>query len=95
MEIEALLSGRGRDGAARDVEAALLKDGHLVLTGPRLACVGAALAAWSGFAALPLELRQGYHQSVRAGEARGLRAARPRLVVTRGGGGLADGAARA
>ena len=71
MEIEALLSDTNRAAVARDVEAALLEDGHLVLTGPRLACVGAALAAWSGFAALPLELRQGYHQSVRAGDARG------------------------
>lgn len=71
MEIDALLSEANRDAVAHDVETALLEDGHLVLTGPRLACVGAALASWSGFAALPLEVRQAYHQSVRAGEARG------------------------
>jgi isopenicillin N synthase-like dioxygenase len=71
MEIDTLLRGGMEASAAREVETTLLEDGHLVLTGASLRCVGTALSRWTGFTALPLDIRQRYHQSVRAGEARG------------------------
>lgn len=71
MNIDALLTDTTQAGVARDVEAALLDSGHIVLTGAPLRCVGAALSCWSAFAALPLDVRQRYHRSAHAGEARG------------------------
>ena len=71
MDIEQLLAGQAREATAHDVETALLEDGHLVLTGSRLGAVAAALAGWTRFTALPLDVRRRFHNSVTEGGRRG------------------------
>ncbi|MBT5433070.1 MAG: 2OG-Fe(II) oxygenase family protein [Alphaproteobacteria bacterium] len=53
------------------IKTALMRDGYLAFTGSALQCVGDALARWSDFTALPIDVRQQYHQKVSDGEARG------------------------
>ena len=71
MELDAIISGREVATAASDVEAALRKQGYLVLRGAGLQAVQAALARWTAFTALPMAVRQRFHQSVKDGEASG------------------------
>jgi len=71
MDLERLLDSRAQAATARAVEAALLADGYLVLTGPRLGAVAAALAGWTRFGALPMEVRRRFHISVTEGDRHG------------------------
>ncbi len=71
MDIDQLLAEQAREVAARDVEAALLTHGHLVLTGSRLDPVAEALASWTRFTSLPLDVRRRFHNSVSEGGRRG------------------------
>lgn len=71
MEIDELLSGDDRAAIARDVEAALMDNGYLMLTGSPLQCVGKALSSWEVFTALPIDIRRRFHHAVRRGNATG------------------------
>lgn len=71
MDVDLLLSPGAREATARAVEEALLTDGHLVLAGSRLGAVAAALDSWTRFAALPLDVRRRFHNTVSDGGRRG------------------------
>jgi isopenicillin N synthase-like dioxygenase len=71
MNVDDLLRAAHPPEMAVEVEHALMTDGYLVLRGDRLACIGAAMARWEAFAALPMDVRRRYHQSVRDGDRRG------------------------
>jgi len=71
MELEELLQGAGQTSVTERIEATLMRDGYLSFTGRALQSVGHAQARWSDFTALPIEVRQQYHQTVSDGEASG------------------------
>lgn len=71
MELDDLLQGAGKPGITAAIEAALMGEGYLVFRGSRLASVSQAMARWEAFTALPMEVRQRYHQSVKDGDRHG------------------------
>lgn len=71
MELDDLLQGADMPGITAAIEAALMGEGYLVFRGSRLASVSQAMTCWEAFTALPMEVRQRYHQSVKDGDRHG------------------------